>query len=158
MTKVILKSGVSLMGECLFRECSSLQSFELESNTNFELGDKGELYVKGKTDLIQYPLGKETETDKFTIPTTVKKIRSYSVESSTFTEISIPSGIETIGEFAFRYCNNLVSFTAFTGTTYKSVNGVLFKGTELIHYPAKKTTKKYYIPVDTTKIHSYSFL
>jgi hypothetical protein len=185
LTTISIPKSVITIGNNILRGCTALKTITVaEGNAGYSSDTNGILYNKDKTTLIQYPLGREGTS--YTIPedlTTLTTIKKYAfenaqnietisilkyvttIEESAFESISglrtvtIGTTVQTIGQYAFRYCNNLESFTVTDGNAggYKSVDSILFKGTELVQYPAKKTTEKYYIPIDTTIIHSYAF-
>ena len=100
ITSIKLPATLTQMGQGAFDSCLELQKFEIsDSNPNFSV-QNGVLFNKTKTELIQYPIGKEDET--YEIPSSVTSILYGAfAESEYLTNISIPEGVTYIGESAF---------------------------------------------------------
>ena len=87
LTSVVIPEGVTSIGNYAFENCKGLTEIEVaEGNINYSSED-GVLFNKDKTKLIQYPIGNSR------------------------TSYSIPEGVTTIGDRAFRYCDGLTSVT-----------------------------------------------
>lgn len=70
--------------------------------------DNGILYSKDRTRLISY---NSTETT-FSVPSSVKEISAFAFADAvgqTFTAVTLPEGITTLGDAAFGWCNKLTS-------------------------------------------------
>lgn len=116
----------------MFYETGSLSFINVgENNSKYSSDENGVLFNKDKSELLQYPPGKNSE--EYTVPESVKTIgtnafrncnnliyvkipESVSViksfafaESGGLKEITIPDGVKTIGNSAFNWCRSLES-------------------------------------------------
>jgi len=103
-------------------------SFEAEGNV---------LYNYGKTNLICYPagIGTPTETQTYTLPSTVTEITNG----------------------AFAYNTHLTAIEVAAGSPFTATDGVLYKGNVLYCYPARKTGDVYDVASTVTEIKPYAF-
>ena len=77
---------------------------------------------------------------------------------TTLKTVRIGNTVKTIGTYVFTYCSSLESFTVVENNeNYKSIDGVLFDTTSLIHYPQQKKDVRYTIPDGYTEIKGYAF-
>ena len=83
--RVELLSGVTTITEYSFRNYRNIAEIVVASGNNYFSSIDGILYDKSGTKLILYPIGR------------------------TDTTYSIPDGVLTIGKYAFKDCNNLIS-------------------------------------------------
>jgi subtilisin family serine protease len=179
---ISIPNSVTSIGASAFAFCWSLEDINVGStNTNYKSID-GVLFNKDGTTLIKYPLAKSDSS--YSVPNGVTKIEDYAI-SDVYTplNISLPSGLEYIGEGAFIY-SGLTSATipstvtfigegAFGGNrslssiqveggnaNYKEVAGVLYSmdGTMLVNYPAGKSGTDYTIPEGVETIGAEGFL
>ena len=68
------------------------------------------MFNKDKTELIKYPIGRQTTT--YTINEKVEIIGEYAFENETdLTEVIIPDSIKTIGKHAFEKCESIITIT-----------------------------------------------
>ena len=77
-----------------------------------------------------------------------------------FTSITIPNSVTSIGVGVFYYCISLTSINVVESNRYySSINGVLFSGdsTRLICYPAGRQDASYDIPNSVTSIGDLAF-
>ena len=180
LTTIDISSSVRTIGENTLRGCTSLTTINVAENNHYYSSSLNVLYNIDKTILIQYPLG--SEHTAYEIVSGVNTIKQYAFEKAVnLKEITIGNDVTTIetmafesipnlqkvtigtkvnriDDYAFRYCNNLLQFIVDEGNTnFKDEDGVLYRGTELVHFPAQKNVKKYYMPFDTTAISSYAF-
>ena len=85
LTSITLGKSVETIGDCIFEGCNNLKNVMVdEGNATYKSID-GILYTKDVKTLIYYPKAK------------------------TATMVTIPSGVETIAERAFRYCESITS-------------------------------------------------
>ncbi len=141
----------------------------------------GVLYSADMQRLIAYPHNRPGSS--FAVPSSVRVIGEYAVNSYNLTSLEVTvSGIEvfeayslagctalaslrvpntthTVGENAFA-CPSLADIKVYAGSkNFYSVSGALFnhEKTELIRYPAGKTSEVYQMPGTTTQIAPYAF-
>ena len=101
LTSITIPDSVTSIGYNAFFNCESLTSINVDSNNEKYMSDNGVLYTKDKKTLIQYPSKKEG------------------------TEYLILQGVESIGDYAFEGCENLINITIPDSVT--SIMGA-FKG------------------------------
>ena len=150
LTNVTLPEGLTTIEEGVFTDCDALASIELPAslqtidasaldagglteikvqtgNTHFEAAE-GVLYNKGKTALLRYPRKKPGTT--FTVPASVTTIGEYAFAVSALTDVTLPDGLQTIGEGAFGGCTALKSVTLPAGL--KEIEKNAFGGCETL--------------------------
>ncbi|MBR2418060.1 MAG: leucine-rich repeat domain-containing protein, partial [Clostridia bacterium] len=110
-TSITIPESVTTIDNRAFYSCDSLTSITVDSsNPTYSSDSKGVLFNKGKTELIQYPVGKKDLT--YTIPNSVKVIGDYSFANCDNLEsVNIGDSVTTIGYDAFSYCNNIKEVT-----------------------------------------------
>ncbi len=105
---IAIPSSVTSMGEGVFSSCYLLSKIEVQpTNTAFASVD-GVLLSIDRTQLLRYPPRKNEGLD-YIIPNTVTTITSDAFRSSRIASITIPDSVTSIGDYAFRDCNNLTS-------------------------------------------------
>ena len=160
LTKIVIPERVETIGTLAFHGCNNLNNIVVEDkNTNYS-SLNGILFNKDKTKLIKYP-AKESSTEEYTVPNTTTEIcdKAFSY-CSNLISITIPEGVTSIGNNVFDDCINLEKIEVKTGNiNYSSQNGILFNNdkTELIKYPAKKSSTEYTVPSTTNKICDTAF-
>lgn len=100
--------------------CDSIQpfyymkSFEVDSGNPYLSSLNGILYNKDKTKLIRFPAQNTTadyDVVECTVASTVKEIAPYAFANTGVTDVNLPSGLETIGDYAFYSATKLVDIT-----------------------------------------------
>ena len=109
ISSLVIPSSVNDIAPTAFSGCSGLKSIVVaDGNASYESLD-GVLFDKGQTSLICYPGSK---TGAYTVPSSVNTIGEYSFYYSTqLKNITIPSSVTTIGSNAFRLCTVLKGIT-----------------------------------------------
>lgn len=157
LSAVSIGSGVGTIEDWAFLACPSLKSFTVDpANTTYASLD-GVLFNKGMTTLIQYPSAK---SGSYAIPSGVTTLGDFAFEScAALTAVAVPDSVGQIGFDAFSQCPALVAFTVDdANSTYSSQDGVLFnKGlTTLLKCPSGKAGR-YTIPSGVTTIDRAAF-
>lgn len=101
LEKALLSSNVNTIGICAFTGCTALEIIDIsKNNTNYSVIDNV-LFDKDSTELIQYPLGKKS--DSYEIPNNVTSIASYAFEKAQYLEkVICPEALKNVGSYAFQ--------------------------------------------------------
>ena len=146
ITSVVIKSGVTSIGNNAFYNCSALTTITIPSGVT-TIGNRAFYNCSALTTI--------------TIPSGVTTIGNDAFNScSALTAFTIPSGVTSIGNEAFSRCSKLESFNVEAGNTYyASEDGVLFNydKTTLVLYPIGNTASSYTIPASVKTIGQYAF-
>lgn len=105
--------------------CRKLETINVaEEHPNF-VAEKGVLYNKKKTELFIYPKAK-TES-KFEVPNSVKKIHANAFrENDALQQVTLPKGLESIGDNSFSKTRNLEEI--YIPASVKYVGMMAFEG------------------------------
>ena len=125
LTSITIPEGVTSIGNDAFEYCTSLTGIWVgEGNPNYSNDEKGVLYNKEKTRLIQCPGGL---SGTYAIPESVTSIGNYAFSGcSSLTSITIPKSVTSIGDDAFSGCSSLTSITIPESVT--SIGNAAFYG------------------------------
>ncbi len=109
LTRVEISDSMTSIGNCAFDNCTSLTSITVSENNEYYSSDeRGVLFNKDKTTLIQYPEG-NTETS-YVIPNSVTSIVNVAFYNCTnLADVSMGNNVTSIGNYAFYGCTNLAS-------------------------------------------------
>ena len=106
LESVSIAAGLTTIGDQAFTDCSSMKAFAVdENNPNFSNDDRGVLFNKDKTRLIQAP-GAISGT--YAVPDAVTVVGEYAFyQSKQLEKIAFPDSLKTLEGFAFYGCENL---------------------------------------------------
>ena len=131
--EVIIKNGITNIGEYAFYKCSSLTNITIP---------------KGVTSIEAHAFNGCSSLTNITIPEGVTSIEGYSFyKCSNLTNIIIPEGVTSIGGYSFYKCSNLTNIIIPEGVT--SIGDYLF-------YECSNLTS-ITIPESITSIEYYAF-
>ncbi len=110
ITEIYIPKSVTLIGEMAFRGCKNLASVSVEDENTGYQSVNGVLYTRDSIELHTYPPGKKGAIS--VLPGT-KAIPPYAFADCgpNLTGITLPEGLETIGEYAFSGCTQLSRIT-----------------------------------------------
>ena len=108
LTGVTIPESVSRIEQRAFANCTSMTGIWVdENNPNYSSDEKGVLFNKDKTDLIQSPGG---YVGNYTVSDTVTDICHYAFYGCTsLTSVTIPDSVTGIWHYAFGGCTGLQS-------------------------------------------------
>ncbi|MBR2013445.1 MAG: leucine-rich repeat protein [Clostridia bacterium] len=129
LEEVTLNEGLDRIGQYAFHNCRSLQSVHLPASLKQILS--GAFYevplrtitVDAQNDVfsmqngmligegIVYKFALSTQGEQITIPAGITEIDQGAFEGASFKDVSLPSSLQTIGQTAFRNCENLLHIT-----------------------------------------------
>ena len=116
LTSITIPDSVTSIDAYAFSRCSSLTGIRVgEGNLHYSNDEKGALYDKEKTELIQCPGGL---SGTYAVPDSVTYIGWFAFEDCTgLTSITIPDSVTNIGDKAFYCCTALTSITIPNGVS-----------------------------------------
>ena len=100
LTQITIPSSVKSIGSQAFHKCTTMSAIYVEKENNFYYSKEGVLFDKHKTELIQYPTGKQESI--YHIPDGITKIKEYAFsDCHMLTQINIPNSVKAIEIGAF---------------------------------------------------------
>lgn len=93
--KVTLPSGLIVIGESAFQECSALK----------------EIITGEHLERIEQNAFRDSSLEKIDLPDTVVTIERYSFYGTNLTSFTVPAGVSSIGKYAFSGCERLEAVT-----------------------------------------------
>ena len=107
LKSISIPASVTSIGERAFAYSYALKAIHVDdANPVFSSRD-GVLFTKDGSSLVAFPWGKSNES--YMIPDGTKSVGPYSFSGCMLKEVIFPDTIETIGESAFRNCDDLTS-------------------------------------------------
>jgi len=105
LESIIIPANVSYIGGSAFQNCDSLEKFEIdEQNAHFTVIG-GVLFSKDKTKLVSFPCGNKNKN--YIVPNGVKVICDGAFAGSKIQNITFPTSLDVIEDWAFRGCYDL---------------------------------------------------
>jgi hypothetical protein len=199
-----ISASVNHIGSAAFGDLRNCAAITVDSDNPYYTSVDGVVYNEDFTTLVQYPAGRPNtnyeviDTTKLimaygfagnffiedvTLPEGLKEISWYAFSNTALKSISLPSTLNKLGNYAFRYSKSLksaitipkaltnIGTSAFStvatefivedgNPNYKAIDGVLFSkdGTTLLAYPAATPNLSYTVPTGVTKIGEGAFL
>ncbi len=147
LSSIEIPASVTSIGKYAFSHCQSLISITVDDdNTEYSSDNRGVLYDKNKTAIIQYPAGNSAAS--YDIPNSVTRIY-YSAfrDCINLTSVEIPSSVTSIGDYAFSHCQSLASI--------KIPASVTSMGVTVFYYCTNLTSVE--ISSSVTSIGDYAF-
>jgi len=106
LISVMIPKSVTSIEDGAITGCINLKTINVDADNPNYCSMDGVLFNKDKTQLIQYPGGKQ---GAYSIPNSVTSIGITAFHFSGLTSIDIPNSVTSIGEAAFSGCMNLTS-------------------------------------------------
>lgn len=147
LTSVVIPKSVTSIGNYAFLGCTSLISITVDKdNPNFSSDERGVLFNKHKTKLIQYPAANTQKS--YTIPNSVTSIGINAFSGcKSLTSVDIPNSIPNIDYNVFSDCTSLMNVVIPDSVT--KIGGRSFSGCTSL--------ESIVIPDSVTRIESYAF-
>ena len=109
VTSVTMGSKLTTLGSNAFSQCSSVKAFDVSEDNNAFCSEDGVLFSKDKRTLIAYAAASSAVYD---IPAGVDSIGDYAFYfCNNLTTLTIPESVTSVGERSFQNCTRLSSFT-----------------------------------------------
>ena len=163
LIKVHIPQSVTNISESAFCCLNKAPKFTVASGSlHFEAGSDGALYSKGKTKLYSVPSDVQLSAGGvYNVDNNVKRICIGAfLKTNGLKKVVLPNGLQSIdmGMFTIAPTASLEAFEVRPGgsTPFSAVDGVLFKGDELVLYPQGKPTQNYVVPNGIKKLATYS--
>jgi hypothetical protein len=100
LTSIIIPETLTTIGNGAFTGCERLTSITVDVNNPNYASENGILYNKAKTAIFAYP----SASGNVTIPSTVTSVGNFAFDHCTnITNITIPASVTSVGEGAFHY-------------------------------------------------------
>lgn len=123
LTSITIPDQVKGIGQAAFADCDSLLAFKVATGNRFYKSISGLVLSRDGLTLMAVPAGLKSVT----IPEGVEVIGQWSFSGcSRLTRVTIPDGVTVIGEGAFSGCSGLVGVTIPDGVT--SIGAGAFSG------------------------------
>ena len=126
ISSITLSANVTEVSALSFLNCEKLTTINVDGNNSKYTSVNGVLFSKDKTKLIAYPEGKSDSN--YIIPNGTKTIGESAFQCAKFSQVTIPTSVNTFENWAFAQCKNLTSVTipaSITKINYGPFNGCL---------------------------------
>ncbi len=161
---IVIKDGVTSIGDLAFYDCTSLSSIEIPNSVTsfgkyafFECTSLNSINIPNSvTNIGERAFNLCYKLSSVNIPNSVTSIGDYAFSGCiALPLIEIPNSVTRIGDFAFSLCDNLTSIiVADDNPQYSTIDGVLFDKAKkkILRYPGGKSATSYAIPNSVTII------
>lgn len=133
LKQISVPAETESIGESAFHDCLSLTAINVaEGNPNY-VSEDGILYDKAKTQLLQYPAGKQETL--YRAPKSLEVVSNFGFfENQALQYVKLPGGLRQLGNFAFGWCKNLKQLTISVAdpSTIKMGMIVFFRGSSAV--------------------------
>ncbi len=119
-----LPQSVTTIGNDAFSNLDSLKSFSVQQENKYYKAVDGVLFNFNLTELISYPDG--IEKAKYTVPSGVTTIGRYAFDDCDIKEITLPDTLKTISDGAFYECSNIEKIDIPASVTSISQSALLY--------------------------------
>lgn len=140
LTGLVVPGSLAVVPECAFELCGDLASVRFEGMNHVIETDA----FYGCTALTDLDL------------TGVVQIGQRAFMACGLNDVHIAQSVAAVGDGAFADCSSLNRFTS-DSLIYFADNGILFKGGQLVQFPAAKHIGGYSVPAHVTSIAPYAF-
>lgn len=103
---VTLSTNITSVSYSLFTGCTGLTGFDVQANHPTYSATNGALCSKDGSQLLLYPYGR---SDAFTIPNGVTTVGANAFRESRISEVTLPTNVATVGNYAFYGCSQLTA-------------------------------------------------
>ncbi len=133
LENVTIPKNVSQIGANAFANCISVTELNVSEENNNFVSVGGVIFTKDKKELVMYPSGKQDEEYKIPDGTEVICEKAFAYNSN-LSKADIPDSVRTIGDYAFYFCDKLITaeFNSETAENkLKNIGSYAFYGCKL---------------------------
>jgi len=156
MRTATIGSGTTTIGEGAFSTSGALQSIDVSASNSRYSSKDGVLYDKGQSTLIQFPSGKQGQVS---VPSGVRTIANYAFDGCKYIQsVNIPDTVTSLGEFSFNFCTSMQSINMGSGVS--SIGTYAFFGCSVLRsitFPANISIIKESAFEDCYSLVSFTF-
>lgn len=141
LTNVLIPASATNVASGAFSYCYELQAIQVATNNPAYVSVAGILFTSNLTTLIKFPIRKSGtmfQPTSYTIPAGVTTIADEAFRSCMFSNVLMPTSITSIGRYAFDNCSRLTNLLLPDGLTYIGY-GALASGITNLIVPSSVT-------------------